>query len=84
MNREKAVIIFNILNRKQSFDLEIPLSISANDLVLALNSAYELGIDTSNIKNCYLKAERPIALLKGNKSLENFGIRNGTIIYYDN
>jgi len=84
MNREKAVIIFNILNRKQSFDLEIPLSISANDLVLALNSAYELGIDTSNIKNCYLKAERPIALLKGNKSLENFGVRNGTIIYYDN
>ncbi len=84
MNREKAVIIFKILNRKQSFDLEIPLSISANDLVLALNSAYELGIDTSNIKNCYLKAERPIALLKGNKSLENFGVRNGTIIYYDN
>ena len=84
MNREKAVIIFNILNRKQSSDLEIPLSISANDLVLALNSAYELGIDTSNIKNCYLKAERPIALLKGNKSLENFGVRNGTIIYYDN
>ena len=40
MNREKAVIIFNILNRKQSFDLEIPLSISANDLVLALNSTY--------------------------------------------
>lgn len=84
MNREKAVIVFKILNRKQSFDLEIPLSISANDLVLALNSAYELGIDTSNIKNCYLKAERPIALLKGNKSLENFGVRNGTIIYYDN
>ena len=84
MNREKAVIIFKILNRKQSFDLEIPLSISANDLVLALNSAYELGIDTSNIKNCYLKAERPITLLKGNKSLENFGVRNGTIIYYDN
>lgn len=82
MNREKAIIIFKIINRKQSFDLEIPLNISANDLVLALNSAYDLGIDISNIKNCYLKAERPIALLKGNKSLENFGVRNGTIIYY--
>lgn len=82
MNREKAIIIFKIINRKQSFDLEIPLNISANDLVLALNSAYDLGIDISNIKNCYLKAERPIALLKGNKSLEDFGVRNGTIIYY--
>ena len=84
MDREKAIIIFEITKRKQSFDLEIPLSISANDLVLALNSAYDLGIDVTSIKNCYLKAERPIALLKGNKSLEDFGVRNGTIIYFDN
>lgn len=84
MNREKAIVIFKILNRNRSFDLEVPLNISANDLVLALNSAYDLGIDTANIKNCYLKAERPIALLKGNKSLEDFGVRNGTIIYCNN
>ncbi len=84
MDREKAIIIFEITKRKQSLDLEIPLSISANDLVLALNSAYDLGIDVTSIKNCYLKAERPIALLKGNKSLEDFGVRNGTIIYFDN
>ena len=63
--------------------MEVPLSISANDLVLALNSAYELGIDVTSIKNCYLKAERPIALLKGNKSLADFGVRNGTIVYFD-
>jgi hypothetical protein len=49
---------------------------------MALNSAYDLQIDTSDIKNCYLKAERPIALLRGNKTLEEFGVRNGTIIYY--
>lgn len=84
MNREKAIIIFNNTKRQQSIDLEIPLNISANDLVLALNSAYDLGIDISNIKNCYLKAERPIALLKGNKTLKEFGVRNGTIIYFDN
>lgn len=84
MDREKAIIIFEITKSKQSVDLEIPLNISANDLVLALNSAYDLGIEVSNIKNCYLKAERPIALLKGNKSLKDFGVRNGTIIYFDN
>lgn len=84
MNREKAIIIFNNIKRQQSIDLEIPLNISANDLVLALNSAYDLGIDVSSIKNCYLKAERPIALLKGNKSLKDFGVRNGTIIIFDN
>lgn len=83
MEKEKAIIIFEITKKNLSFDLEVPLSISANDLVLALNSAYELGIDVTSIKNCYLKAERPIALLKGNKSLADFGVRNGTIVYFD-
>lgn len=78
----KAMVIFRILKRKQEHDLEIPLDISANELFVALNTAYELGIDTGDIKNCYLQAERPIALLKGNKSLAEFGVRNGTIIYF--
>lgn len=78
----KAIIIFNITKRKFSVDLEIPLDISANDLVIALNSAYDLGIDTSDVKNCYLKAENPIALLKGNKLLSDYGIRNATVINF--
>ncbi|WP_297126414.1 EsaB/YukD family protein [uncultured Eubacterium sp.] len=78
----KAIIIFNITKRNFSVDLEIPLDISANDLVIALNSAYDLGIDTSDVKNCYLKAENPIALLKGNKLLSDYGIRNATVINF--
>lgn len=82
MNKETAIVIFHITKRKFSVDLEIPLNITANELVLALNTAYGLGIDTSDIKNCYLKAENPIALLKGNKTLADYGIRNGSDIYY--
>ena len=78
----KAIIIFNILKRNYTVDLEIPLDISANELVVALNSAYDLGIDASDVKNCYLKAENPIALLKGNKQLIDYGVRNGTIINF--
>lgn len=78
----KAIIIFNILKRNYTVDLEIPLDISANELVIALNSAYDLGIDVSDVKNCYLKAENPIALLKGNKQLIDYGVRNGTIINF--
>ena len=55
---------------------------TANELVIALNQAYGLGIDLSDITKCYLKTENPIALLKGNKTLEEFGLRNGTIINY--
>ena len=82
MNKDYAIVVLNMISRGISKDIEIPLNISANELVIALNSAYELGIDITNIKNCYLKAENPIALLKGNKSLADFGVRNGTIIYY--
>ena len=78
----KAVVVFKIMKRKKEYDLEIPLDISANDLVAALNTAFDLGIDTGDIKNCYFQAERPIALLKGNKSLAEFGVRNVTIIYF--
>ena len=52
MDKETAIIVFNIAKRNFTVDLEVPLDISANDLVNALNSAYNLGIDTSNIKNC--------------------------------
>lgn len=82
MDKETAIIILNIIKRNFTVDLEVPLDISANDLVNALNTAYELGIDTSDIKNCYLKAENPIALLKGNKTLAEFGLRNGSVINF--
>lgn len=82
MNKETAIIVFNITKRNFTVDLEVPLDISANDLVNALNTAYELGIDTSDIKNCYLKVENPITLLKGNKTLAEFGLRNGSVINF--
>lgn len=82
MAKEVVIIIFNIVKRNITADLEIPLDISANELVLALNFAYDLNIDTSDIKSCYLKAENPIALLRGNKTLAEFGLRNGSIINY--
>lgn len=79
---EKAVVIFINQESKKQVDLEIPLEITANDLVLALNEAYGLGIDTNDIFNCYLVAENPIAFLRGNKTLKEFGIRNGSYIIY--
>lgn len=82
MAKETAIVIFNMYKRNESVDLEIPLDISANELVIALNSAYDLDIDTTDIKKCHLKAENPIALLRGNKTLEEYGIRNGSVINF--
>lgn len=77
-----VIVILKIHKRNIETDLEIPLDITANDLVNALNTAFDLGIDVSNAKNCYLKTENPIALLKGNIILSEFGVRQGTIINF--
>lgn len=82
MNKETAIVIFKMIKKNLSLDLEIPLNISANELVEALNTAYDLNIDVSDIKNCYLKSENPIALLKGNKTLAEFGLRDGSVIIF--
>lgn len=76
------VVTFNNEVKNMQVDLEIPADISANDLVIALNSAYDLGIDISNQKKCYLKAENPFTLIRGSKKISEVGIRNGTIINF--
>ncbi len=82
MDKGTAIVRFRNVKSKRELDLDIPLDISANELIIALNEAYELGIDLSNVRKCYLKSENPIALLRGNKTLDEFGIHHGSIIYY--
>lgn len=82
MDNDKATIVFQMIRRNISVDLEIPLDITAMELVIGLDNTYELGVDVSNIKNCYLKAENPIALLRGSKTLKQYGIRTGSVIYF--
>lgn len=85
MEQEKAIVIFDIYRMdgtNEIHDIEIPLDISANDFVIGLNQAYRLGIDTENIRNCYLKAENPIALLRGNKTLSEYHVMNGTTVTF--
>lgn len=77
---DKAIIIVKIHKRKELYDVEVPLDITGNDLVIALNQAFSLGINTENILDCYLKMESPIALIRGNKLLRDYGMRHGSII----
>ena len=48
----------------------------------ALNEAYKLGIEMADSKERYLCAENPIAFLRGNKKLVDFGLRNGSVIVF--
>lgn len=78
----KVIVSFVVKKTGVSHDIEIPLDLSANELIVSLNTAYSLNIDVSNLSNCFFQSENPIALLKGNKTLEEFGIMTGSTIYF--
>lgn len=80
--KDRITVFFENKDERTTTELEIPSNITANDLVFALNSAYGLKMDTDNIFQCYLVAENPIAFLRGNKMIADFGIRNGSKIIF--
>ena len=72
---EKKIVNFIDEIRGQTHELEIPLNI-------ALKRAYDLNLDENNTTECYMACEYPIAFLKGNRTLADFGIRNGSSIIF--
>lgn len=82
---EKKVIVFRQIKNRMVFDseLEIPTNMTANDLIVALNQLFDLGMNINKIQSCYLKAENPIALLKGDKTIADIGLINGSIVIYN-
>ena len=64
-------------------DLDVPLDISAAELIRSLNAALSLGIPQEKIADAFFKAENPITLIKGEKTLKELGIYNGTLIRYE-
>jgi len=74
-----AVVTVNLIEKNKSYDLEIPLDISASELCSALFEKY-LPEHLGDVRQYYLKAERPIVLLRGERSLRDYGIRDGSVI----
>lgn len=81
----KEKVILQFINEKtgENCDIEVPLSITANELLNALNRGMGLGINLSDVSQCYLTTENPIALLKGDVTLEEFNIHDGTRICFN-
>ena len=77
------MVEFHDLSRNTEHDIQLPAFLTGNELVHALQEAYELKIDLSDPGQVYLRAENPIALIMGEDTLQALGISNGTSIYFD-
>ena len=77
---DKVIVVFRIANMNVETDIEIPLNISANELIYGLNQAFHLRINMDNPDECYLRMENPIGLIRGDTILNEYGIRNGSVL----
>lgn len=84
--KDKAVVIFRRKMEEKivDVDIEVPLDITVNEFITALNQAYELKIDMEDMSQCYLRCERPMVLLRGDRTLREFGVRDAMLIHFEN
>ena len=66
-----------------SHDLQLPTTLTGEELVIALTKAYQLPIDLRDPNQVYLRSEAPIALIAGESTLAELNLSNGTRIYFD-
>ena len=78
---EEIVITVNIPQMGLREDLEVPGEITAIDLIEALANIYGLKIDRGRIYDYYLKMDHPKALLRGNQTLAESGMREGSEVW---
>ena len=79
MMKDKIVITIQVSDGLTD-DLEVPVDISANDLIVALSKIYSMNM-TKDKNYYFLRCENPKILLRGNRSLKDYGIYNGTKIW---
>lgn len=75
------IAIMHVPTRGICEELEIPLDITVLELIQAINTIYSLGVKPDNIYNYCLKADNPKALLRGEKTLREYGLRDGTELW---
>lgn len=79
MSANTAIVTVNLLPGGVHHDLEVPLDISASELCSALFQKY-WPEQYGDMQRYYLRAERPIALLRGERTLREYGLRDGSVL----
>lgn len=79
--KKSAIIMLQIVQvstkRVIEQDLEVPVDIAAERVIAAIAKAYHLGPPTT-----YLMCENPIVLIRGGKTLAEYGVHDGSTIRY--
>lgn len=78
---ERAVVIVKRKLDGSAKDLDIPLDITLHELIVSLNVIFGITTDQRKMGLSHLSVENPIALMKGNRLLKEYGLHDGSIIH---
>ena len=80
---DKIIMIFKRGAADAGIDIEVPADITAGELIYGLNEGFHLGINMENPAEVFLRAENPIALVRGERTLSDIGLHNGTTLFFE-
>lgn len=61
-------------------DIEVPLNITCDELVHALNYGIGLGIDERDTRSYRITASNPVIYISGSKTIEEVGLLDGAVL----
>lgn len=82
MNERKRIWVVLHLESGEEIDLDIPSDITVEDFLEGLKYGFGWAIETEEIRRAHLRSENPVALLKGDHTLEEYQLRDGSILYF--
>lgn len=76
--KKSVVVEFRWGNNSK--DVEVPLNITCDELIHALNSGIGLGINERDTQSYKLIASNPHIYIEGEKTIEEIGLLDGAIL----
>jgi uncharacterized ubiquitin-like protein YukD len=77
---DRAVI--TVRRKNMDMDMDIPLDVTVIEFIESLNHIFSLGLENESTSKWFVKSENPTALLKGERTLREFNVRNGSVIRF--
>ena len=66
----------------EEIDLDLPCEMTVEELLEGLNEKLDWKMKAEEIERAYLRSENPVAFLKGNHSLEEYPLRDGSTLFF--
>ena len=79
--KDSAIVTVFMGDSLKCTDLELPLDITANDLIIAFSTLFSKPIKREQIFNYCIRSDAPKALLMGENLLKDYGIRDGSKLW---